>query len=90
MSLSEGFNRTHTAVKINDSILQVGTTYFNYYYDFVQRVVVSGSGNIMPFSQMDREVLVMAHDKLVELGGKPPALPPEAPVAPVKTGKFNL
>lgn len=92
MSLKDAFDRTHTATKINDSVVQISTTYFNYFYDFTQRVMMTSSrGAATPFSQLDREVLVMARDKLVELGGKPPELPPEAPAAPAPSSrKFNL
>jgi hypothetical protein len=47
-------------------------------------------GAFTPFSQMDREVLVLMRDKLIELGGQPPELPPEAPATQAPARKFNL
>jgi hypothetical protein len=36
-----------------------------------------GGITVTPFSQLDRDVIVAARDRLVELGGAPPELPPE-------------
>lgn len=54
-------------------------------FDFMTRVMMVRTGssdggmNVTPFSQLDRDVIVAARDKLVTLGGTPPELPPEAP-----------
>ena len=42
--------------------------------------MIAGNGGYhsTPFSELDRDVLVAARDTLIELGGKPPQLPPEA------------
>ncbi len=34
-----------------------------------------GGMTVIPFSQLDPEVLELMRDKLIELGGKPPSLP---------------
>ena len=88
MSLKDAFNGYSTG-KVNDSVLQVGNGYFTTVYDFAQRLMYAGHGTI-PFSQLDRESLIEARDRLVALKGNPPELPPEAPVTPVAAKKFNL
>ena len=51
-------------------------------YHFLTRTMNVTSGNhdggvtVVPFAQLDREVLEFMRDKLIELGGHPPALPP--------------
>lgn len=90
MPLTDTFNRSHSAQKINESVVQVSNGVFNYYYDFTLRVVTTGNGANTPFSQMDRDTLIMVRDQLVALGGKPPELPPEAPVNQAPARKFNL
>ena len=89
-SLSDSFNNDHTAEKMTDSVLVVNNGVNNYYYDFVQRFVSSSRGDTTPFSQLDREVVIMMRDKLVALGGAPPELPPEAPSTQAASRKFNL
>lgn len=51
-------------------------------YDFALRLLtsaMSGSNGVsvatQPFSQLDAEVLEVLREKLIALGGKPPALP---------------
>jgi hypothetical protein len=90
VSLSDAFSRSHTARMISESVLLVGNSVASSSYDFTQRVVMSSAGAMTPFAQMDREVLVMMRDKLVELGGQPPELPAEAPANPAPPRKFNL
>lgn len=87
MSLSEDFNSSHQPAKVSSQVLRVGYSYQTYFYDFQQRLLTtlytygSGLGGVttLPFSQLDREVLVEMRDKLVEIGGTPKDLPPEAP-----------
>jgi hypothetical protein len=46
-------------------------------YDFALRIVRFGRDfeGVLPFSQVDPEVLVTLYDALVEMGGTPPPLP---------------
>ena len=84
-SLKDAFNTGYSASKIGESAVMLSMERINYIYDFAARMVVmradwgSYSVTSTPFSQIDRDVLVAARDKLVEMGGKPPELPPEAP-----------
>lgn len=89
MSLSDNFNTTHRAEKVSDSVLQVYNGAFTSYYDFAQRFLYAGE-TITPFSQLDREVLILMRDRLVELKGNPPELPPESPASTSSARKFNL
>ena len=64
---------------------------------FAARMIVTiysgyekGGVATMPFAQADREVLIAMRDKLVELKGDPPELPPEAPAIPGPAGKLKL
>ncbi len=72
---AEGYYSSHKAVNI---------------YDFLARHMVlqdSKDGSInraIPFSQLDPESLEFMRDKLIELGGKPPALPQKAKTAKAK------
>jgi hypothetical protein len=79
-SLTDAFNTMHPQLKSSAVLgLYNGTTWI--YYDFAQRIrltPVEGGHNTTSFAELDRDVLVAARDKLVELGGKPPQLPPEA------------
>lgn len=87
MSLTQDFNSSHHPNMTNSQVLTLSYGYQTYHYDFQQRLLTtlytygSGLGGVTttPFSQLDREVLVEMRDKLVELGGKPKELPPEAP-----------
>lgn len=100
MSLSAEFNASYKAEKLSGAVLGVtfslGGGYFvTNAYDFNGRIMVSRSNSdgafaVTPFSQIDRETLIVMRDKLVDLQGNPPDLPPEAgaPAAPAK--KFNL
>ncbi len=68
--------------KDNDSTLRLKVGYAYHFYNFVMRAVIStrhadGGCIITPFSQLDRESLEFMRGKLIELGGKPPALPAE-------------
>ena len=67
MSLADDFKRSHSSDKVNDSVLKVSNGYFSCVYDFTQRVVYTGEGVLTPFSQLDREVLILMRDRLVEL-----------------------
>ncbi|MBL8712064.1 MAG: hypothetical protein JNM12_04125 [Alphaproteobacteria bacterium] len=80
ISLKDSFNAMGARVQ-NGSVLSMhnGATWI--YYDFTNRVrmtPIEGGHKITPFAELDREVLVAARDALIELGGKPPALPAEA------------
>ncbi|HYD18490.1 MAG TPA: hypothetical protein VEF76_08435 [Patescibacteria group bacterium] len=86
MSLSASFNQSHSPSRISDSVLALSYDYQKYFYDFELRLLTTvfrysqtGGVTTPPFSQLDRETLVDMRDKLVELGGKPRDLPPEAP-----------
>lgn len=83
-SLKDAFNGNHTTSKYGDSVLQATSGKINHFYDFTARVLVTRADwgndynvNTTPFSQLDRDTLVAARDRLVELGGTPPALPAE-------------
>lgn len=81
LPLTDAFNKIN-AVMENAVTLRVYNGGIYAYYDFAQRVrmsSVTGSHVVTPFSELDRDVLVAARDKLVELGGQPPQLQPEAP-----------
>ncbi len=92
MELKDAFNSQYDARLTNSYVLDLyyssraGSVYMA--VDFLTRTMITRTGSsdgglvVTPFSQLDREVLVALHDKLVELGGKPPALAPEAPTAP--------
>jgi hypothetical protein len=72
---------------------RAGTNYIT--FDFLTRTMVARTGSsesgltVTPFSQLDREMLVAARDKLVDLGGNPPDLPAEAPSTPANNRKFQ-
>lgn len=97
MSLSAEFNADFKPRKINGAVLALEYEYQKYYYDFQSRLLTTmmkygstiGGVATTPFSQLDREVLADMRDKLVELGGKPPALPPEASANPGNARKLN-
>ena len=81
LPLTDAFNKINAVIE-NAVTLRVYNGGIYAYYDFAQRVRMSsitGSQVVTPFSELDRETLVAARDKLVELGGQPPQLPPEAP-----------
>ncbi len=93
------FNEAATSVskylKIDDVVLRYTTTASSdlvHYYDFVSRMMVlriqsKESTHLVHFRDIDPETLSFMRDKLVELGGKPPALPTvRDPFNPVKKG----
>jgi hypothetical protein len=89
MSLSADFNNTHRPSKTSESVLMVYFDYHRHYYDFNTQVMTTvltygsaGAVHVTPFSQLDRGTLIDMREKLIELGGKPPELPPEAPSNP--------
>lgn len=101
MSASDEFNANgYRAAKINGYVLGIqypsgagSTTYLT--FDFMARVLIVRTGSsdggaaVKSFAELDRESLISMRDKLVQLGGKPPELPPETPAsAPLK--KLNL
>ena len=100
MPLTPRFNESYRASRESDNVLVVrytiggNTTYLA--FDFMARIMLArtGSGdgglNVTPFSQLDRDMLIEMRDKLVELKGNPPELPPEAPGAQAPSRKFNL
>ncbi len=80
LPLTDAFNKIN-AVMENAVTLRVYNASIYAYYDFAQRLRMSsitGSHVVTPFSELDRDVLVAARDKLVELGGQPPQLAAEA------------
>lgn len=72
---------------------QGGSVYMS--ADFLTRTLVTrnsyGDAGVVvtPFAQLDRDVVVAMRDRLVELGGTPPDLAPEAPANPAPQRKFN-
>lgn len=80
-SLSESFNTDYSALLVNSNVLRVSYGRTQYDYDFTARLVLvkdfEGTTKmaVFPFSALDAEVVVAMRDKLVQLGGKPPALP---------------
>lgn len=86
MTLKDAFNsRDYTYRRIGDNILYVDAGTVDYRYDFAMRVVTlhdNGAMSAIPFTQLDRDTLVEMRDRLVDLGGKPPALPSETPPKP--------
>ena len=80
LSLTDAFGKIN-AIMENAVTLRVYNAGIYAYYDFAQRVRVSpgqGSPVVTPFAELDRDVVTAARDKLVELGGQPPQLAPEA------------
>lgn len=100
MSLSDHFNNGYHAQKENNNVLSIKYTVHGsptyLIFDFMARVMMTRTGssdggvNVMPFSALDRETLIAMRDRLVELKGNPPELPPEAPAAQAQPRKFNL
>lgn len=97
MSLSDDFNRGYSPHKENDSVLRISYASLMHYYDFSARMVTTvydgynkGGVAVTPFAEVDRETLISMRDKLVELKGNPPELPPETPVVQSPAKKFNL
>jgi hypothetical protein len=99
MSLTETFN-AFEAKKVSPHAIQVVSGNFCYHYDFALRQQLAwfsptGSqgwqpfGNA-PFSQLDREVLELARNKLIDLGGSPPELPAAQQPDPPKAKGLNL
>ena len=97
-SLSDAFNGGYKASKQNDCVLCVNfnDSVFNY-YDFTGRMLITvfsgyekGGVATTPFSQLDRETLIAMRDKLIELKGFPPELPPEAPATTASANKLHL
>jgi hypothetical protein len=99
-SLSQQFNDRYRATKQNDCVLlveyEMGGGCCELGFDFMTRLLVartfSGAGalNITPFSNLDRDVLITMRDKLIDLGGKPPELPTEAPASQATTKRLRL
>ncbi len=84
MDLTAEFNKDYGARKLHDGVLQIrqpsegGTSYMN--YDFNLRMLTARTGSseggilLIPFSQLDVEVLEAMRAKLIELKGNPPPL----------------
>lgn len=82
ISLKESFNAMGARMQ-NSSVLGMHNGAIWIYYDFTNRMrmtPIEGGQKITPFAELDRDVLVAARDALIDLGGKPPALPPEPQV----------
>jgi hypothetical protein len=97
MSLSDDFNRNYDPRKENDSVLRISYASLMHYYDFSARMVTTiysgynqGGVAVTPFSQIDRDTLIAMRDKLVDLKGTPPELPPDDSVLKAPAKKFNL
>lgn len=101
MSLKDQFNSKYPARMENDYVLSMnyttnaGSTYIA--VDFMTRTMVTRNGHgdggvaVTPFSQLDRDMLINLRDTLIEMGGKPPELAPEASTNNFLPGKkFNL
>lgn len=90
MSLKDSFNdQNYNFSKRTDTVLGVGNGVNGFYFDFALRVMSVGNGGAVPFSQLDRDMLVELRDKLMALGGHPPELPAEAPSNPGSNRKFT-
>ena len=86
MSLTSQFNSSYQASLVSPGVLRVASDDYYYSYDFNARILIvrtnytrDAGPSVTPFSQLDRDMLITMRDKLVELGGKPPDLAPEAP-----------
>lgn len=96
MTLKEAFNNNnYDFYKSGDAALRVRgkESGAEYRYDFGLRLLKVQFGqavSVHPFSQLGRETLIELHDKLVELGGKPPALPREESPSPSAKRGLNL
>ena len=102
MSLSDDFNQNgYNAQMINGFVLGVcysngGGSSIYHTYDFMARVMVTRTGSsdggtvVTPFSKLDRGALIAMRDALVDLGGKPPELPPEESATSAPQKKLNL
>lgn len=99
MDLSKAFNDQYEAKLANPFVLDLyyrarGGSYY-LAVDFLTRTMVTRTGSsdgglfVTPFSQMDREVLEGLRDKLVELGGTPPALETTPPANPGTARRLN-
>lgn len=99
MDLKDKFNNGYEAKKSTPYVLDIrfgnsaGTNYLM--FDFMTRTMLARTGSsesgltIIPFSQLDREMLVAMRDKLKELGGDPPELPAETPANPGNTRQLR-
>jgi hypothetical protein len=98
--MKDQFNNQYQARKENDYVLslyygaQGGSVHIA--FDFMTRTMITRNGrhegglHVTPFSQLDRDMLVSMRDTLVDLDGKPPELPSEAPATQAPAKKFNL
>ncbi len=96
MSLKSQFNGSYNASMVSPGVLRVASDDYYYSYDFNARILVVRSNytreagpSVTPFAQLDRDSLITMRDKLVELGGTPPELPPEPNALPGKTPRLN-
>ena len=93
-SLKDAFNAPggYEFRKLSNSLLRVMSDGAFYKFDFALCVMTTRASDgvaLTPFSQLDRETLVEMRDRLVALGGKPPALPDERHTGPVLPRKLN-
>lgn len=94
MTLKDAFNKgLYKPQRFGPATLQVEANYVTYRYDFLlgHMTAVGHNGvlSVVPFSQIERGVLIDLRDKLVELGGDPPELPAERATGPVQPRKLN-
>jgi len=100
MSLTEEFNDDYEVRLLNSALLQVkhatsgGNTYL--IYDFNARLMTARTGSneggvsVLTFAQLDPDSLQAMRNKLVALGGKPPALPGNEVALPKpRSGQLN-
>lgn len=78
LSLKDAFAHVNSYLE-NAVTLRVYNAGIYSYYDFAQRQRTTHINPVVvtPFAELDRDVLVAARDALIDLGGKPPALPAE-------------
>ncbi|MDF3025580.1 MAG: hypothetical protein K0R10_2941 [Alphaproteobacteria bacterium] len=96
MSLTSQFNSSYQPSMVSPGVLRVASDDYYYSYDFNARILIVRSNytreagpSVTPFSQLDRDSLIAARDKLVELGGRPPELPAEPNSLPGKPARLN-
>ena len=93
LSLKDAFSTAgYEFRKLSTALLRVMSDSVYYKFDFALRVMTTRASDgvaVTPFSQLDREMLVEMRDKLVALGGKPPALPEERQTGPIFPRKLN-
>ena len=100
MAIRDAFNQQYAAQKFDDNVLSLyhpgrgGGIYID--FDFLTRTMqthASGTGaniSVIPFSQLDPEVVIELREKLVELGGNPQALSSQDAVQKPASNQLKL